>query len=226
MSATNQNRIIRYILIAFSLLILNTANAGIIFNQAPDQPGAVTGGSLASIAHDQQIADEATFASAVTLTGMDTYGLDNSPMNVGDAVRVRIFEDNNGVPLYGAGLHDFIEVVSIADLDGTDGITDPGGTTITRYHASFSSQVTLQAGTYWFSMSKVGGGFSQMTLSSLDSGDTSYRFVNGPFTGVQGFGDMAFRLHDASQPVPEPSTYAMLFFGLVGLGIYHKKRKK
>jgi hypothetical protein len=205
---------------------IGSAQAAIVFSQAPDQDFAVPGGSLASFANDQQIADKATFATGITLGGMDAYGLDNAIMAVGESVRVRIFNDAGGNPVTGTSLFDFTENITIRDTDGVAGKTDPGGNTISRYHVDFSIPVVLTAGTHWFSMSRSIGAFSQLTMNGLVAGDDNSRFVNGPFTGQDVNGDMAFRLFDNQlEVISEPGALAVFGLGLAGIGLMRRRRK-
>jgi hypothetical protein len=201
------------------------AQAALIFSQAPLDPGAVGSGSFASIATDQRVSDQATFTTAVTLGGMDTYVLDNAPISVGDSVTVQIFDDAGGIPVTGTPFASFTELVSIKDFEGSDGVIN-SGTTVSRIHVDFTNTVALLANTtYWFSMSKTVGAFSQFTVTGLVGGDNLSRFVGGPFVPGVINSDMAFRLFDDQVEVlSEPSGLALMSLCLVGLGFAHRRK--
>lgn len=203
-------------------LLAFSSHAAIVFDHSPLQPNAVVSGSFASISNDQQIGDIASFTTDVSLGGMDTYVLDNAPINVGDTVRVRIFNDNAGTPVFATPFAEFDELVAIKDFDGSAGLIN-SGTTVSRVHVDFTNTVDLLANTtYWFSMSGVGFAFSQLTVTGLVDGNNHSKFVNGPFTNQNIGSDMAFRLYDtqaANASVPVPAPLGILLLGLVGMGI-------
>lgn len=57
-------------------------------------------------------------------------------------------------------------------------------------------------------------------LSMMDLTGSSHVNLGNTSTGVFGSAYLS------SSAVPEPSTYALLVLGLLGLGVYSKKRKK
>jgi hypothetical protein len=204
-----------------TLLWCSTSYASIIWDYSP----ATTGGEVS--ADDwinnynmQSFAEAVSFASDTTVGGIDIYST-SSYGYIGESVTVRLWSDSTGQP--GTLLNTIVTTITAIDTDGAVGNNN-------RKHADITP-LTLTAGTtYWIGMTGTGENhINQTGLFGVSGGDGKMAQFNGSdtfsyFTDVTG--DMAFRLEDTTNAVPEPTTMLLLGFGLMGLAGVRRKLKK
>ena len=197
-----------------------TSYASIIWDYSPGTTGGtVTSDYWSNNYNSQSFAEAVSFTSNTTVGGIDIYsGRFN---NLGDSVTVRLWSDNAGHP--GILLDKIITTLSIIDTDGA---------VVGEYrnHADITP-LTLTAGTtYWIGMTGSGNNeINQTGLYGVSGGDGQMAQFNGGdtfsyFATVTG--DMAFRLEDTTNPVPEPTTMLLLGLGLIGLAGGRRKFQK
>jgi hypothetical protein len=206
------------VLPATAALFTPTTHAAVLLDQSPaTTDAAILTDNLDNRAGGQNFAEDFSFASAVSLEGMDIY-MKSGIASVGQSVTIRVFEDVAGVP--GSKLFDFTETIDSIDSTGASATTE-------RIYAEFTTPLSLDAGvTYWIGMS---GTTETLKLAGLGdvSGTTSpyddsvmAQYSDEALVSVSGFGsgDMAFRLHGV---VPEPASIAIL----AGLGLVTHRRR-
>lgn len=124
-------------------------------------------------------------------------------------------------PNMGAGSDLNLAMGTSSTLD-FDVVANPTSFNVTFYtgigHVSYSDSINL--GLNSFSLSAMG-------LSGAHAADIDgIRFTFYGAGALQANAVTVDNLQFSATAVPEPSTYAMLVLGLVGLGMYHKRRKK
>ena len=169
----------------------------------------------------QNFADNFSFGSAQTLSGMDIYTATAFP-SVGMSVTVRLWSDGGGLP--GTLLDNFTTTVTAVDSVGT-----VAGTDDVRVHADFT--LSLAANTmYWIGMSGTNAELGQYGLGGPNApGDGGMaQFAGTTFSFFAStIGDQAFRLEGSPSAIPEPSSVVLAggAIGLFGLGLACRKRK-
>jgi hypothetical protein len=185
-------------------------SAAIILDRSPGAYPGVTlepdhgaPGSQSNVGDGGNWADSFSFGSAETLTGMGLYsGSDWG--TVGQAVTIKLWYDNNGVP--GSLIQEFNTTVSVVNTEGASSVA-----LITQKYAAFTTPISLAANTvYWIEMS--GGNGTQLALLGVTdpaAGLAGYSalFNGDTFQGLHtpGIGDVSMRLYGFSA-VPEPPT--------------------
>mgnify|MGYP002621795311 CR=1 FL=1 len=219
---SNSGRAVAICMATMALVGLSVdARAAILLDQSPATTGAaILSDGLDNRSISQNFAEDFSFGTAVSLTGMDIY-MAEDVATVGQSVTIRLYEDASGIP--GTKLSDFTETVSTIDLIGAVGTNE-------RVHADFTIPLLLEADTtYWIGMS--GTGVTTFSLTGLgDVVDAPYddrtmaQFTAESFSFISGTGtgDMAFRLEGII--VPEPTSAALMALGCLAL-LYLRTRR-
>ena len=196
-------------------LIANAASAGIVVDVSPDVIGQSQSFVALNTTGGQNFLVEFTLASATTLTGIDIYS--SCCPSLGDAVTVKIRNDNGGVPDT-SNLFSYLTMISVIDSAGA--LTSVPNT---RRHADFTA-TALAAGTYWIGLS----GASQIGWSTFgtNSPASQWQLQGDNLQVVPQIGRFAFRLSDDAVPgIPEPATWAMMIIGFGAAGSVIRRRK-
>lgn len=200
--------------------ILNDARAAFVADFSPDTTGVVASTTSFTNEYGSQIlGDTFTLSSDTVITAASIFS-SSSYGAVGDSARVLIFADNSGTPS-GTALVDLT-----VTIDAVDTLYTSIDSRMSRKHASFGP-ITLQVGTYWFSMSGDGGAnlTQALALSSATFADAKSRYGLTSLNN-QLFSDMFFQLEGGA--VPEPSTLTLFTpgaFTVLG-GRLRKKRQR
>lgn len=171
-------------------------------------------GNWSNLRDGQHFADSFTLAENAAIFAMDLYS-GTSWGSVGDLVSIQLWADDGGTP--GALLAEFIEDISLIDLEGARGDTN-------RKYVEFTDLLMLTGGTtYWIGMSGVTGQLAQLGLGGAgapqDGGMAQFSGDSFSFMATT-IGDMAFRLH----AVPEPGTLALFALGVACIGFGRRRR--
>lgn len=191
-----------------------SAQAGVVYSSIPDLDIAEDSGGLlcSSCFGDYEPLDEFTLSSAETITG---------------------FKLVTGIgPAYGADGHFTIEIYNAAHnavifsqaVVAIAGVTTPDTLNPTHIVSASLSGLTLPAGTYWF------GAVNNHELGLPGFNGANDILVTYPHTGIKdpsiqgNFVSLGFQLLNST--VPESSTWAMLVFGIGGIGALARRRRR
>ncbi len=174
----------------------------IIFDQGP---GTGAGG-WSNVTTSQNFADEAQFATAVTVTGYNYFSTFNLNSHSGASdFHFKILADAGGTP--GA-------VLWSEDVGYTSAYTEAG---FNAYHFDVTPQALLSGTTYWFGLSGNGFEAAQLALSGVAGGDGHMaQFSGGSYFFMTAVGDQAFQLTgEGGTSVPDSAGTSIL----VGLSV-------
>jgi hypothetical protein len=214
-----------------TLIAIDNASAAVLYNQPSDGTACGTG-CYTSSPNLYQVYDNFTLSSTGSVTSVTWYGTyygynqgDTNPASgITTNWDIGFFSNNAGVP--GASLYSAVIPVANVTSANVALSTDNGSSVeLIEFTATLPSSFVATAGTeYWFSPYSDQPGFDPLFAWSGANapGDGSYQSGVGPRTD-----DRAFSLDGTVGSVPEPSTWAMMILGFVGIGaITYRRRKK
>jgi hypothetical protein len=175
-------------------------------------------GNFSNFADSQNFLVRFTLAEDTSIGGLDIV-TSASGARLGATVRVKIRADQAGAPAT-ANLFSFTDRIDTVDVLGTSRIA---GTTF--------APLLLTAGSYWFGVSGEAGqsvGWASFNIDNnavrTDQRSLSADRVVGANTSIHALG---WRIRtDATPPVPEPATWAMLVLGFGAVGGALRSRRR
>jgi hypothetical protein len=189
-------------------LVTFPALGGVLYSSIPSL-NVPPDGNVFGIGPGHFVLDKFSLESISTITEVKlSVESDDVPSEGLSELGILFWTDNGGMP----GTELFGEGFGPPGLSYSD--TDLGTTIVT---APFFAWLTLSAGNYWI-------GFSSLDLLGIPgyaggSGDLVTVSTPFPYTFVPTGDSAGFTILGGLPGVPEPSTWAMLLLGFVGLGV-------
>ena len=223
------NKIIFIAAVVAAFVMASTVMASsVILDQSPEVIGGTFNGPWNNVYEASRYYDRISFASPVTITGMDLF-IDDGYGFEGQSVIVSLITGD-----FSNSPQNFLETISIKDYDGAGMAYDwsyNGETgTVARAHVDFTTPIYLLPGTdYWIGLSGEIEELSYLGLidSSGPTVDGLSALINSSNTNWNWPVEMPYRLEgELSGPSPVPVPPSFLLFGSSLMGTVFIRRRR